>query len=98
METITYEEVTPTLIENTTMLKIFGDGVHRQYRITPNDGYVLHNSFRDWTYIDPETMKETFCRGYSAGYSTCAASYDFEKNPHEFYAVPADSVPAQQIF
>ena len=36
--------------------------------------------------------------GYTRGSATCAADYDFVANPREFYAVPADSVPADQIF
>lgn len=98
MAIITYEEVTPTLIPNTTMVKTLRDGVHKQYNITPVYGYVLHNNVRDWTQIDEEAGEETFYRGYSTSYSSVPASYDFNENPSEFYAVPADSVPAEQIF
>ena len=98
MTTVTYEEIIPTLIPNTTVEKMFRDGVHRQYRIIPIDGYVLHNNVRDWKHIDPETGKETFYCGYSTSCSSVPASYDFQENPNEIYAVPADSVPAEQIF
>jgi hypothetical protein len=98
MATVTYEKITPTPVPDATVEKMFRDGVHRQYRITPDDGYVLHNNVRDWTQIDEETGKETFCRGYSTSYSSVPASYDFNENPNELYAVPADSVPAEQIF
>lgn len=98
MVTITYEDVIPTLIPNTTMTKTLRGGVPTVYRITPIDGYVLHNNVRDWTHIDIETGEETFYRGYSRRGSSVPASYDFSENPNEIYAVPADSVPAEQIF
>lgn len=98
MRTITYEEITPTMIPNTTMEKLFRDGIHRQYRITPNEGYVLHNNVRDWTNVDEETGEEKLYLGYSKSMSTCPANYDFAENSREFYAVPVDSVPAEQIF
>lgn len=96
----TYEDVIPTLIENTTMQKRLLDGVHRTYRITPNEGYVLHDKERDWYELDPETGMESeeVTLGYTTGTATCAANYDFTANPREFYAVPENSVPADQIF
>ena len=98
MAVITYEDVNPTLIENTTMRKSFLDGVHRTFVITPVDGYVLHDKARDWTDIDPITGEEVLYRGYTTGTASCAASYDFTANPREFYAVPESEVPADQIF
>lgn len=92
------EEVIPSPIENATVCKGIVDGVHRQYEITPNEGYVLHDNRRDWTPIDLDTMEETLYLGYTTGMASCAASYDFTENPREFYAVPQDSVPADQIF
>ena len=96
--TFTYEDVNPTLIPNTTMQKRFIDGVHKQYRITPVDGYGVHDSVGNWTEMDPITGEEITKEAYYTGTCTCAASYDFTANPREFYAVPADSVPADQIF
>lgn len=98
MAVITYEEVNPSLIANTTMVKGLVDGVHRNYRISPIDGYVLHDKANDWTTIDPVTNEEVINLGYSRGTVSCAANYDFVANPREFYAVPESSVPADQIF
>lgn len=95
---ITREEIAPTPIENTTVVKAFVNGAHRQYEITPNDGYVLHNKVRDWIQRNEETGEEILRCGYSSCMSSCPASYDFSENPNELYAVPADSVPAEQIF
>lgn len=96
--TITYEDVIPTLIPNTTMQKRLYDGVHKQYVIYPVDGYVLHDSGRDWTEEDPETGNEIVVRGYTRGQASCGANYDFATNPREFYAVPESEVPADHIF
>lgn len=94
----TYEEVIPTPIENATVKKAIRNGVFASYRVTPNDGYVLHDNERDWYNTDMETMGEVLYLGYTTGTATCGANYDFTVNPREFYAVPEDSVPADQIF
>lgn len=95
---ITYETLTPTLIENTSMQKSFRDGEHTAYIITPNEGYVLHDKGRDWTDFDPATGEEVVYLGYTGGSASCGANYDFEENPREFYAVLESTVPADQIF
>lgn len=96
---ITYELVNPTLIANTTMQKRFSDGVHKQYLITPNEGYVLHDiTLADEVY-DPETGEPTgeIIPGYYEGTRTVAASYDFVTNPRQFYAVLRSDVPNDNI-
>lgn len=79
MAVITYEDVVPTLIPNTTMRKMFIDGVHKVYVITPLDGYVLRDKANDEEEIDPDTLEPTgrtlFC--YASGGATCGANYDF---------------------
>lgn len=79
---ITYEEVTPSLIPNTTMKKMLSNGLHRTYQITPIANYVLHDNVMDYPYQDPETMEETLKFGYSPSsvYKSCSATYDF--TPH----------------
>lgn len=94
----TYEDVIPSPIENARVQKSYYNGEHRSYSITPNSGYVLHDKARDWEDIDPETWAVTIKLGYTTGTAACGANYDFAANPREFYAVPADSVPADQIF
>ena len=94
----TYEDVIPSNIENTTMKKAYDNGNFVSYRITPIEGYVLHDKARDYTDMNPDTMEETFKLGYTTATASCGANYDFTANPREFYAVPADSVPADQIF
>ena len=106
MAIYTYEDVTPSLIDNTTMQKMFIDGVHKVYVIGAIDGYVLHDKSYDFGALDPEfggplfdeEGNEVMLPGYTSGTVTCAANYNFVTNPREFYAVPEDSVPADQIF
>lgn len=97
---VRYEDFSPSFIANTTMQKVFVNEVHKQYRITPNEGYVLHDKSYDEEVIDPATMLPTgeIKLGYRTYPATCAASYDFVSNTREFYAVPRDSVPADQIY
>lgn len=110
----TYEEVTPSLIPNTTMRKMFINGVHKTYHIYPMANYVLHDNVMDFPYQDPETMEETLKFGYSPSsvYKSCGANYDF--TPHtvtdengntytaygnrDFFAIPENDVPSDQIF
>ena len=97
MATWTYEDVIPSLIENTTMQKGIADGVHRIYRITPINGYVLHHKNHDTDMdgdgnpIDPPIL------GYTPSFVTVSASYDFTVNPFEIYAVLRSTVPEDQI-
>lgn len=109
---ITYEDVIPSIIPNTTMVKSFVDGVARTYRITPNEGYVLHHKGRGYTEEDEETGDTIHHLGYSRTYSTCPVTYDFtpvtvtDENGVSFtgyganeYAARLESeVPADQIF
>ena len=94
------ETFSPSLIENTTMTKLYRDDTFIAYKTTPIDGYVLHdNGFDIYTDFDMDgnPIGEPIL-GYGRGTVSCPANYDFTANPREFYAVPEDSVPADQIF
>lgn len=93
-----YEDVNPTLIPNTTMRLRLRDGVPYSYWITPNEGYVLHDNMGDWEEADEITGETIIKKAYYRGTTTAPASYDFEANPREFYAVPESSVPENQVF
>lgn len=67
-----FEIVTPTIIPNTTMEKGMLNGVHKVYRITPNEGYVLHDKV-----ADEETLEGGIIRRYGVGSASCGANYDF---------------------
>ena len=113
MATWTYEDVTPSLIPNTTMKKGFADGVHRVYVIHPIDGYILHDVGFDIAEIDPETGEQTsYSLGYTTAGASCGASYDFSTSTvtdengntltaygeRQFFARLASDVPSDQIF
>lgn len=115
MPTITYEDITPSLIPNTTMQKWIMDGVHRAYRIYPIADYVLHDNTLDEPLFDENTMESIGVKfGYSPSgvYVTCGANYDFTAHTvidengvshtaygnRDFFAVPENTVPADQIF
>ena len=96
-----------TLLENTTMQKVFINEVHKQYYITPNDGYVLHdNSYDSYEEYDENGngIGEPIL-GYRTSTASCGVRQlvvddngNIVTNYYEFYAVPASSVPADQIF
>ncbi len=95
-------DVTP-VYENTTMKASYNDSnILRTYRIYPIEGYVLHASTLDREVIDEETGEPTgeILLGYYPypAFGTVPYNYDFAANPKQFYAVPEDSVPADQIF
>ena len=93
-----YIDVTP-IIANTTMKKYVTDaGVERVYEIAPIDGYVLHDSRKDWTDIDQETNEEVVFEGFASGSVSVPIRYDFEANPYNLYTKLASEVPADQIF
>ena len=63
--------------------------IDKAYRITPNDGYLLHTKFYDRHVFDEETMEETaeIIKGYTDSYIVISSDYDFEENPYDIYAV-----------
>lgn len=94
------EIVNPSPIENATVLKVFSDNnVHRNYRITPNSGYVLHDKGYDVPIFDEEGNETgEFIPGYRRSTASVGASYDFAVNEREFFTVLASTVPEDQIF
>ena len=96
-----YEEiVNPTLIENTTIKILYLNDAAKAYKITANDGYVLHDNVLDTVVFDDVTREPTgeVVLGYSAGTKSCGINYDWDANPREFYAVLRSTVPENQIF
>lgn len=90
---MTYKEIEKTLILNTKMKQgVDNKGTIRFFRISPNEGYKLHDKLRDWEEVNPETNETTLHKGYTEIIASCGADYDFKANPREFYAVPAKDV------
>lgn len=92
---VTRENLIISLIENTTMQKIFVNGVHRQYGITPCEGYVLHDKDLDFydSYDDDGNGVGEPHLGFYSGERTERYDYDFTVNPREFYAVLMTDIP-----
>ena len=92
-----YIPMETTFIPNTTTYKfINSSGVHTMYRITPNDGYVLHDRDLDVFENYDENgngIGEPITLGFYAGNRTVSYDYDFVANPREFYAVLESEVP-----
>lgn len=59
------------------------------YRISPNEGYKLHEVTLDEEVCDEETLESTgeIRLGFTTSYVTAGAGYDFEMNEREIYAV-----------
>lgn len=105
-----YEDVTPSLIPNTTMRKRLLDGVHKQYIIEAVDGYVLHDNTAEGIDLDGNPVPR-----YSSGSRSCGANYDFSTTEkvvkdidgnevtvtaygsREFFAFPANLVPDPDV-
>lgn len=78
------------------------------YSIEPVEGYVLHNSNRDWEDENLETGEKTFYRGYSNSSSGVGLNYDFDNTKDidgyaaygkfEIFARPIEEVSEKQIF
>ena len=95
------EDLIPSLIPNTSMQKIFVNGIHTQYGIKANEGYVLHDKDLDGEGFDPTTGLSTdeVILGFYTGTRTVRYDYDFVANPREFYAVLETELPANsEIF
>lgn len=103
-----------TLIPNTTMQKMYVDDVFRSYKITPCDGYVLHDSGYDIPVFDEETGEPTgeVLLGYRPTMASCGYNYDFTPvemktddgqtvmayGSRKFFAKLVNEVPKNQIF
>lgn len=79
MATWTYETSTEHSIPNALVEVGYLDGAKKLYRITPNEGYVLHDSESDTDGFDPETGELTgqTIFSYTSTYTTCGKNYDF---------------------
>lgn len=79
MPVITKEDIIPSLIPNTSMKLGSVDGVPKQYEITPNEGYVLHDNRCDEEILDPVTFEPTgeMLYRYATGMVSVSKNYDF---------------------
>ena len=70
----TYRDIIPSLIPNTTMKMTVRDGVDYMYRITPVEGYVLHDIAADDIELDENGNPTGGINGYTFSSGTCSCS------------------------
>lgn len=90
-----YEPETDIVIENVTIEKKYNDGVHQAYRLTANEGYVLHSPARDVEVTDPITGETRIEQYY---YRQCTIPVAKPVSAWDWHAVLESSVPADMIF
>lgn len=105
----TFKIETQIQIPNTLIERGLRDGEHKLYRLTPNEGYVLHDAANDEIIIYPDTLEETKHLWYVSGDTTCGANYDFSPvtvtdengvtftayGEREFFAKPKNEVKTE---
>ena len=90
---INREEIT-SMFDNTRLMKVYIDGIHKIYEIIPNEGYVLHDKKLDrYTSYDKygNGIGELIL-GFYPSSRTEKYDYDFVENPREFYAVLEEKI------
>lgn len=107
-----YIDVTP-IIPNTTMQQYINlNGVASAYKITPNEGYVMHNKGRDFNAYDDFGNIIGRKQGFTSAPTTCPITYDFTSfemtcdngqtvtayGTKEYFVIPENEIPTDQIF
>lgn len=95
MAVITYEIASDITIENIKVERKYADGVQTGYRLTPNEGYVMHSPSLDVEVEDPMTG-ETHIEQYY--YRLCIIPVARPVSTWDWHAVLESSVPADMIF
>ncbi len=82
-----YKEIKAKL-ENTIFEAREEQGEILSYRISPAEGYMLHEITLDENVYDEVTRQPTdkVKLGFTKSYVTAGAGYDFEKNERQIYA------------
>lgn len=105
---VTYEDIVPTLVPNTTMEKTLSDGNAINIRIYPDDGYVLHLKRHDYEDIDPITGETVTTLRFCSGMKSVNINYDFSVKVQDTYTytdengnevtIPIEKIGAEEIF
>ena len=80
MGVFTYETLLTSPVANATVQKVFIDGFHKVYYVTPNEGYALHCKHLDTQDIDLRTYEPIgeVILGYKTVQVSVSAKYDFD--------------------
>lgn len=97
-----YVDMETSFIENATMKRRFYENSTEvmKYRISPVEGYVLHDKRLDEIVMDEDGNETGEIRpGFRPypNYVSVGGNYDFDINEYEFYCVPADSIDEDQL-
>ena len=81
-----YKRIKTKIEHATTKARLDADGNIISYRISPNEGYKLHEITLDEIVVD-ENGNETgeVIPGFTESYVTAGGGYDFEKNERQIY-------------
>lgn len=95
-----YVDTEPYFDNTTTKAYYNMQNVLRAYRITPDEGYVIHAKTLDTDIYDEESREPTgkIIKGYTRATVSVGYNYNFEGNPLEIYAVLESEVPPDRIF
>lgn len=90
------------IIENTSMKASYREnGTLIDYRIYPNEGYLLHDKFTDFEVYDERGMPTGEIKQGFIPYPSFLSvwgNYNWETNPLELFTVPQGTIPEDQIF
>lgn len=92
---IVYEIATDIVRENITVERKYIDGVLKGYRLTANEGYVLHSPSLDVEVEDPMTGETRIEQYYYRQWNLTAVR---PISTWDWHAVPESDVPADMIF
>ena len=84
-----YKKIEPKLENTVFEVRTDGSGREISYRISPAQGYKLHEVTLDEEVMNEGDFEPTgeIKPGFTKSYVTAGAGYDFEKNERQIYAV-----------
>ena len=81
-----YKRIKTKIEHATTKARLDADGNIISYRISPNEGYKLHEITLDEIVVDENGVETGDAKlGFTESYVTAGAEYDFEKNERQIY-------------
>lgn len=90
-----YELETEIILPNITIERKYVDEVHKAYRLTPYEGYVLHSPSLDVEITDPMTGETRIEQYY---YRQCTTPVARPVSTWDWHAVLETDVPPDMIF
>ena len=96
-----YANVESNPIDNTVLIARKDSNTNNinVFRLTPIDGYVLHDKNYDEQVFNEDTFEETdeIILGFRRATAGFSGDYDFDTNPREFYTLHENELPKNAI-